>query len=105
MASNVEEAGAKDTPHQILINCSHSLLRNPDIQFEEHLKRLANEYLMAPSHVRDLLKNSKLFMIITRLLEFPHHQNLGKPNVVMFASWADQSGHGSVRGLNLVGVF
>lgn len=96
LASNVDGAGAKDTIPQILINCSQSLLRHPDIEFTEHLKRLANEYIMARSTALDILKNSELFLLISRVLQFPHHQNMGKPNVNMFTSWGSQIGHGSV---------
>lgn len=100
MSSNVEEPGQQDTNAQILINCARSLLKNPSFD-EEHLGRLADEYTMAGNTALNLLRNRHVFKTVTQLLDFPHHQNMGRPPVGMFSSWVDQQGHGSVRVLSL----
>lgn len=98
LASNVDGAGAKDSIPQILINCSQSIIRrHPKVDAKEHLRRLANEYIMARSGALNMLRNQEQFLLITGVLQFPHHQKQGKPNVKMFKSWGVQNGQGPVR--------
>lgn len=96
LSSNVDGAGAKDSMAQIMINCSTSLNKCPVTEVDGHLSRLADEYVMAQNTALNLLRNRPLFLLISRVLQFPHHQNQGKPNVKMFTSWGVQNGHGPV---------
>lgn len=95
MASNIEEAGTTDSTGQILINCARALGKSTTID-ETLLERFANEYTTANTAATDLLTNKPIFKTLTRLLEFPHHQNMGRPPVKMFASWLNFEGHGPV---------
>lgn len=95
LASNSEDAGAKDSASQALIHSALVILRaGPNTDVEELMKRTANEYALIKGVAGEILKNPKLFKMVTRLLEFSHHQSMGRPNVTMFASWAKQEGHG-----------
>lgn len=94
----MEEAGARDTPGQALIHGSLFVLKegpNP-ANINEVMKRAAGDYTMIKGAAAEIMKNPNLFSTVTRLLEFPHHQNMGAPNVSMYSKWNDQEGHGQV---------
>lgn len=97
LSSNVEEAGQKDSQHQIILNCVHSVVNQPEVPLGQHLSRLANEYITAKGSAVKLLKNEPLFELVVSLLQFSHHENRGQPNLTMFKLWGAKDSHGPVR--------